>query len=340
MIKFFRRIRQKLLSQNKFSKYLLYAIGEIILVVIGILIALQINNWNEERKSADYTKLLFNKTLQELKFNLEKANKVVGYYRKKDSLYNKVINKRATKEDYIESSEYLFLITSGEFVLLSDDTFQKLINSEKQMTQEQDALLSNLKQLYSTSKAEVDLGDALLPKHIFGLSNKYKNEKTWYADLMNFGIRSEDMLNYFLNDPAYLNDATYYFVAFLGIHLNSIKEFREDAIKRYIELSDYLNVSIDTSIVKNLNYYNHYLGTYKGVSTSLQIKEQTNTLEYTRIRNSDSVKLESFPLYLDSKTYFTTPSSFGKLIYDKNNDVIEIALSFGGAKQSTWKKIN
>ncbi len=51
MIKFFRRIRQKLVSENKFSKYLLYAIGEIVLVVIGILIALQVNNWNEIRKS-------------------------------------------------------------------------------------------------------------------------------------------------------------------------------------------------------------------------------------------------------------------------------------------------
>ena len=50
MIKFLRRIRQKLLSENKISKYVLYAIGEIFLVVIGILIALQINNWNETRK--------------------------------------------------------------------------------------------------------------------------------------------------------------------------------------------------------------------------------------------------------------------------------------------------
>jgi hypothetical protein len=49
MIKFFRKIRQKLLAENKFSKYLVYAIGEIILVVIGILIALQINNWNQNR---------------------------------------------------------------------------------------------------------------------------------------------------------------------------------------------------------------------------------------------------------------------------------------------------
>jgi hypothetical protein len=47
MIKFFRKIRQKMLTENKFSKYLIYAIGEIILVVIGILIALQINNQNQ-----------------------------------------------------------------------------------------------------------------------------------------------------------------------------------------------------------------------------------------------------------------------------------------------------
>lgn len=53
MIKFFRRIRQRLLTENKFSKYLIYAIGEIILVVIGILIALQINNWNEIRKESN-----------------------------------------------------------------------------------------------------------------------------------------------------------------------------------------------------------------------------------------------------------------------------------------------
>ena len=47
MIKFFRRIRYDLMEKNKTGKYFKYAIGEIILVVIGILIALQINNWNE-----------------------------------------------------------------------------------------------------------------------------------------------------------------------------------------------------------------------------------------------------------------------------------------------------
>ena len=50
MLLLFRNIRQRLLTDNKFGKYLLYAVGEILLVVIGILIALQVDNWNEKRK--------------------------------------------------------------------------------------------------------------------------------------------------------------------------------------------------------------------------------------------------------------------------------------------------
>tara|TARA_Y100000034_G_scaffold19800_1_gene22513 strand:- start:55817 stop:56539 length:723 start_codon:yes stop_codon:yes gene_type:complete len=67
MIQFFRKIRQKLLSEGKTGKYFKYAIGEIILVVIGILIALQINNWNENKKLNKRELSL----LSELKTNLE-----------------------------------------------------------------------------------------------------------------------------------------------------------------------------------------------------------------------------------------------------------------------------
>jgi hypothetical protein len=62
MIKFFRKFRQRMLIENKIGKYLLYASGEIILVVIGILIALQLNNWKEESKE----KILEISTLSEL----------------------------------------------------------------------------------------------------------------------------------------------------------------------------------------------------------------------------------------------------------------------------------
>jgi len=67
MLKFFRTIRKKLIEQQNVRKYLLYAIGEILLVVIGILIALQVNNWNEERKNRD----LADKHLETIRLNLE-----------------------------------------------------------------------------------------------------------------------------------------------------------------------------------------------------------------------------------------------------------------------------
>ena len=70
MIKFFRKIRQNMLNEGKTSKYFKYAIGEIILVVIGILLALQINNWNEERKNRIEETALLEQLHSEFKSNL------------------------------------------------------------------------------------------------------------------------------------------------------------------------------------------------------------------------------------------------------------------------------
>lgn len=74
MIKFFRRIRQQLLSENKTGKYFKYAIGEILLVMIGILLALQVNNWNEHRKTEEVEAQLLSQLIKDLELN----NKDVG----------------------------------------------------------------------------------------------------------------------------------------------------------------------------------------------------------------------------------------------------------------------
>ena len=71
-------MRQRLITENRFSKYLLYAIGEIVLVVIGILIALQINTWNEERKARTLENNFFENILVDLQKDEEKLN----YYNK------------------------------------------------------------------------------------------------------------------------------------------------------------------------------------------------------------------------------------------------------------------
>ncbi|GAB2495459.1 DUF6090 family protein [Algoriphagus taiwanensis] len=69
MISFFRKIRQKLLAQNRVTRYLVYALGEILLVTIGILIALQVNNWNEKRKQKLSVDAAINSLIEDLKLD-------------------------------------------------------------------------------------------------------------------------------------------------------------------------------------------------------------------------------------------------------------------------------
>ena len=82
MINFFRKIRQTLVSENKFSKYLLYAIGEIILVVIGILLALQINSWNQQRIEDKKEIELLTSIKEEFHYNLSEINQSIKVNKK------------------------------------------------------------------------------------------------------------------------------------------------------------------------------------------------------------------------------------------------------------------
>ena len=74
MINFFRKIRKKMADDNKPMKYIRYAIGEILLVVIGILIALQVNTWNENRKSKNTEVLLLDELISNLEADIYSIN--------------------------------------------------------------------------------------------------------------------------------------------------------------------------------------------------------------------------------------------------------------------------
>ena len=98
MIHFFRRIRHQLLSQNKISKYLFYAIGEILLVVIGILLALQINNWdikkNQQEKIKEYAKLYIQDLESDILMTEINLKMLMNISDKIDSLALSVQNKK------------------------------------------------------------------------------------------------------------------------------------------------------------------------------------------------------------------------------------------------------
>ena len=148
MILFFRKFRQKTLNISRFGKYLLYAIGEIILVVIGILIALQINNWNEERKSKikEYT------YLEGIKVDLESDVEYIKYLLPQ----NKIRIQDYSRLDSIVqlNSDKIFEIEFAEIFLLSEqiNTLYPRVGSYSSLISENSAGLISNKELLQRIK--------------------------------------------------------------------------------------------------------------------------------------------------------------------------------------------
>lgn len=342
MIKIFRKIRHSFLLEGKTTKYYKYAIGEIILVVIGILIALQINNWNEGRKTNEKTELLLKQVHKELAFNIKKANDVIEFYRRKDTMIYKVLSKKVTYDNYKSNRKYVALLLGTEEVNIAIDDYINLMENQNQFNQNQDSIISNLKELYRTDKNNVDILDKNCLENFLERGEKLKNEKVWYYNYHVLNENTEDMIQYFLTDPYYLNEVTRYQQRNLGDHLKYTLIFRNKAINIYNELSDYLNVIKDTSIVKNLKDYEHYIGTYisKDNKYKNEIKKQDDHLILKWENMQDSTRFGEINFYPDSKTNFTFGiNSFGKLIFDENNKVLGFDRTKGTIIRREYKKV-
>lgn len=150
MIRFFRRIRQKLWSENRLPKYFLYAIGEILLVVIGILIALQINNNNETRKLKQKEIIL----LTELKSNLQEDMVDLEYNINNNKIRlqsNKVIRSAIQQRiPFNDSLKFHFGNIMGNFQLTENTAAWENLKSIGLDLISNDSLRSNLSNLYST----------------------------------------------------------------------------------------------------------------------------------------------------------------------------------------------
>ncbi len=120
-----------MLTENKFSKYLLYAIGEIVLVVIGILIALGINNWNESRKQAIIENKYVNDLIQDLGNDITNLSELISFMQIKDSSKNLVeslLDENSVLSDSATFHFYKQWELTGMFTP-SNVTFEDLKNS-------------------------------------------------------------------------------------------------------------------------------------------------------------------------------------------------------------------
>ncbi|MDG2448759.1 MAG: DUF6090 family protein [Saprospiraceae bacterium] len=128
MLTLLRKIRKSLIDSGSSRKYLLYAIGEIALVVIGILIALQINNWNESRKDRQWEKYYLNRLKQDLQKDLAEINNIFNRSYRRFVCGNEII--RLLDDDFMEE------------LLLATNKNQKMFITEAEKRISRDSLPS------------------------------------------------------------------------------------------------------------------------------------------------------------------------------------------------------
>ena len=131
MINFFRKIRKQLADDNKPLKYMRYAIGEILLVVVGILIALSINNWNEERKD----RVKEREVLEDIMNNLNRNNELIrnslvkiNKIDKSSDIVISVIRSKKPYSDTLDSHFFESPRSGGLLFPLSSEGYESLKN--------------------------------------------------------------------------------------------------------------------------------------------------------------------------------------------------------------------
>ena len=132
MINFFRRIRKNLADDNKPLKYMRYAIGEILLVVVGILIALSINNWNEERKDRVKEREVLEDIMNNLNRNNELIQNSLVKINKIDKSSDIVISVIRSKKPYSDTLDLHFFESTrsgGLLFPLSSEGYESLKNA-------------------------------------------------------------------------------------------------------------------------------------------------------------------------------------------------------------------
>ncbi len=228
MLSFFRNNRQNLLAENRFTRYLVYAIGEIILVVIGILIALQINNWNQDRIERKETRVLLSNLKLDVEADIDNLiEQQSGLRSRKD--WADYILKSIDEQKVTDSTMFITAITRVGWIMDYSQTFPTY--SEILSTGKLSYIKSeNLKKALANYQTEVEDYRQIVSSYNLSLK---ETERSAIGHL-NGMPEGSNLMN---PDPAELYNG-------VSFNLNTIKEDKE-FYNRVKHISFYTSVNID-----------------------------------------------------------------------------------------------
>ncbi len=203
MINFFRKIRKKLANDNKPFRYIRYAIGEITLILIGIILALQLNSWNDNRMVKAESQELLDRLIVDLErdlsyFDAQKKEYII-WLQQIDRILDKVLDNDSLKISTLE--QFIAGRMSLNFLKVNQITFTEMFNSGKKLKFNNGQIIREIKEYYQY--AEIELEKLNSDNEIF-----YKWSLETYGDEFNIIHRLATGRNRDYIDWSWRNDPT------------------------------------------------------------------------------------------------------------------------------------
>lgn len=193
MLRFFRTLRQRLLAENRVSRYVLYALGEIALVVIGILIALQVNTWNESRKARVQEIKIYKEILNDLQVTQKEVRKDMDNHIIMLKSTEYLIRHIAEKQAYSDSVLNAFFNANSDLQVFPKSSGFEALNSIGLDLLSNDSVRIKITDLYQLSlKRVVELGYIENPGQDLTSLTKPFIKKYMKADLEAGQVRTMD----------------------------------------------------------------------------------------------------------------------------------------------------
>lgn len=224
MIKLFRNIRKNLLAEGKTSRYLKYAIGEIILVVIGILIALSINNWNENRKQKETLHSIYQIIKEDISSDIAEINSFINDYETiRKPAFEAVLNNDTSKEEYLKHPEYLTVLRGFKDFAINQRGFELLKKQSNDGSIGNQSLASKINLFYNQHLIEIDIANSeVMREFVYGINELKK--LPWFTSYF-LHKETDEAIGYMLGNPIGKNQITMYYLVY-EIYVNELQEFK------------------------------------------------------------------------------------------------------------------
>lgn len=184
--------------KNNIKSYLLYAVGEIALVMIGILLALQVNNWNETRKRNMELEGIFNTIKLDLVRDTIMATGIIDFYKENEKNSLRFINKEITKDSLSSCLMCRNLITMYRPFAIQTKGLEMIKNYSNQNNVKNDSLILTITQFYGTLSQLIEDSNGFIKKEVLKNIESFQ-EKPWYVDWTQ-GKMTPAIMEYYLSE--------------------------------------------------------------------------------------------------------------------------------------------